>query len=172
MNNKTFWIIFIIILIIIGFGVYKITDGFSIKAPSREIIKNGVKLTDIQTGWMITERALNKIKIVPFVKFKVKNGFREDIAKGSLNFVVSFKIIGDKITYDSGWRVFPDKPIKQGGKSVFLKIQTLHGYVGSSPQAFMANKKNWKKMEAKIFVKYKGSKFIELEKVKIEQKII
>ncbi len=172
MKNKIFWIIFVIILIIAIFGVYKITDGFSIGAPSTKIIKEKIKLTEIDSGWVITERAMNKIKIVPFVKFKVKNMLNEEISKGTLNFVVSFKIIGDKITYDSGWGVFPDKPIKTGETSGFLKIQTLHGYIGSSPQAFEANKKNWKILKANIFVKYKGSKFVKLTSIKIKQKII
>jgi hypothetical protein len=172
MKNKSFWIIFIVILIIAFFGVYKLTDGFSLSPPSNEIIQKGIQLTNIESGWIITERSMNKIKIVPFVKFRVKNMLKEKISKGTLNFVVSFKIIGDKITYDSGWGVFPNKPIKIGETSPFLKIQTLHGYIGSSPQAFEANKKNWKILRANIFVKYKGSKFVKLTNIKIRQKII
>jgi len=107
MKNKSFWIIFIVILIIAFFGVYKLTDGFSLSPPSNEIIQKGIQLTNIESGWIITERSMNKIKIVPFVKFRVKNMLKEKISKGTLNFVVSFKIIGDKITYDSGWGVFP-----------------------------------------------------------------
>ncbi len=171
MNNKTLWILILILGIIIFYGVYKITGGFSFKTISEQEIRKGIILEDMKTGWFISERALNKIKILPFVEFRVKNSLKEVISKGSINFLITFKIVGDKITFDSGWAIYPKKDIKIGNTGEKVKIWCIHGYVGKSAEAFEKNKNVWKKLEATIFIKYKGSKFIKLKKVDIAQKI-
>ncbi len=171
MKNKTLWILILIIGIIFMYGIYKITGGLSFKSPSPDLIKKGVVLDELKTGWFISERALNKIKILPFVEFKVKNTLNETITKGSLYFLIAFKVKGDKITFDSGWRSYPSKDIPKGKSGELVKISCVHGYIGKSAKAFEENKKLWKKLEATIFVRYKGSKFVKLKKVDIEQKI-
>jgi len=171
MKNKTIWILILIIGIVLFYAVYKITGGLSFKTVSEKEIKQGIILKDIKTGWFISERSLNKIKILPFVEFKVKNSLKEEIPKGSINFLVAFKVRGDKITFDSGWKLYPSKKINMGKIGEQVKISCVHGYIGKSAEAFEKNKKVWKKLEATIFLKYKGSKFIKLQKVDIAQKI-
>ncbi len=171
MKNKTLWILILIIGIIVFWGIYKITGGLSLKTPSEEEIKKGIELADLKTGWFISERALNKIKILPFVEIAVKNSLKEPIAKGTLNFVVTFKVKGDKIDFDTGWKIYPSKKIPIGETGEKVRISCIHGYIGSSAEAFENNKSEWKILEAIVFVKYKGSKLIELKHLEIAQKI-
>lgn len=171
MNNKTLWILILIIGIIVFYGVYRITGGLSLKTPSEQAIKDGIELVNLKTGWFISERALNKIKILPFVELAVKNSLNEPIAKGTLNFVVTFKVKGDKINFDTGWKIYPSKKIPIGKIGEKVRISCTHGYIGSSAEVFEKNKSKWKILEATIFVKYKGSKLIELKHLEIAQKI-
>jgi len=174
MEKRNVLILFLIFAVIVFFVIFKVTNGLSFFPPSDEEITKGISLEKLETGWVLKERRFEKIKIIPYVRFKIKNSFDKKINKGTLAFIVTFRVKGEQMTFDSGSKAYlPAEIIEPGEVSNYISIATAtNGYKGPSIKAFEENKDKWKKMEATIFVRYKGSDPVKKMDVDIAQKII
>jgi len=153
-NPKTMIILitlFIGILMIAYFIKFMVIDGISSKD-----IRESIRVAWVESRWVDKEVTPQEIKIVPAVNLKIENVGKREFQYIDVEVVFEFTDTGE--VFDDGLaRIYNDKPLKPGEISSPIFIKASFGYSATSRSAFITNKDKWKKMQAKVFVRSKGS---------------
>jgi hypothetical protein len=130
---------------------------------SGEEVRESIKVTQIEALWMDKEVTPQEVKIVPAVRMKIQN-----VGKSSLQYMdiqAVFVLEEDGIAFSDGMvRIFRE-PLEPQAISDEIVIKALFGYTATSKAAFLDNKKEWKKVQAKVFVRAKGSELVRISEI-------
>jgi len=155
MKNPKFWIKYILIVVFVVLAVilYNNYQG----SWSRADVKNSIEILSAETGWVEGKSELRETatRILPFVSFKVKN--IGDQPLHFVNFEGVFEFQSDGTIQTSGFHAAFETPLSPGETSDMFFIRGVNGYTASSREAFYQNKDKWRKLNAKIFARTKGS---------------
>jgi hypothetical protein len=131
---------------------------------SSEEVKNSIEIVWSDTFWVDKEVTPQEVKIVPAIKLKIKNIGKRELKY--MDIVANFEFVESGMQHSDGMiRVLTDEPLKPGETSEEFLIKSIYGYSASSRAAFLQNKVEWKLMQAKIFVRAKGSALVPVGEV-------
>ena len=170
MKSPKFWIKFILIIISLIL-VVMIYNSFR-DTWSNDDVKNSIEILSTETGWIEGKSELRETtaRILPFLSFKVKN-----IGESQLHFVnfeCVFEFQADGKTQTSGFYAAFEDPLPPGSVSDEILIKGVNGYTASSKDAFYKNRDKWRKVNAKLFARTKGSTYVRIgDLYPVEQKI-
>jgi len=170
MKNPKFWIkyILIVVFLILAVMVYK---SFT-STWSKDDVKNSIEIASMETGWMEGKSELREtaVRILPFVSFKVKN--KGEAPLHYVNFECVFEFQADGKPQTSGFHSAFDLPLLPGDTSDVVLVNGVNGYTATSKEAFYQNMDKWKKVNAKLFARTKGSTYVRVgDLYPVEQKI-
>lgn len=148
------WVIIVTTLaaIIIIIMAYK---SIFLDKMSPEEIKNSIQVMDLESGWVESGKTAEGVKIVPMVKFKIKNAGERALRYVTLEGIFQFEQPGK--AYFDGVAQACQEPLPPGEVSEEIFIKSHNGYTASSKLAFLQNKENWEKMNVRIFAKTSGT---------------
>ncbi len=156
------WIIIISIVvavILIAIFFKNLSDSMS----SQEV-KDSVAIAWYETLWVNKEVTPQGVTIVPAIKVKIKN-----VGKRSLKYMdieAVFEFVESGTVHSDGMaRVFSREALMPGETSEEIPVKSLYGYSASSPAAFMQNKQEWKAMQAKLFIRARGSGLVRIGEI-------
>lgn len=138
---------------------------------SVEEIKASVELVDIDTRWekKYYQPWPPKLILVPAISFKIKNVGSVPLQYVYCNAIFKFEDenenLGDNFVAGIG-----GDPVNPGELSNTISLQSFQGVEGQNLAHFEGNPA-WKVAEAKVFVKSKGSQYVEVGNYKISKKI-
>jgi len=127
---------------------------------SGEEVKNSVKIVSYDTKWVDKKITPQEVKIVPSISLKIKNIGQRPLQYMDIEAVFEFEESG--AVFSDGLARILKEPLPPGEVSEEIFIKSLYGYSASSRAAFMKNKKKWKKVQAKIFARAKGSPLVRI----------
>ncbi len=163
------WVIVATALVAI-FAVYAAYHFLVVERMSPEEIKASIKAFDLESKWVEVDAEAERVKIVPTVRFKIKNLGKRALHYVTLEGIFEFEQMGK--THFDGVAQACREPLQSGEVTGDIYIKSFHGYTASSKQAFMQNKENWEKINVKIFAKTSGSgPILIVEKFPVEQVI-
>ncbi len=170
MKNPKFWIKYILIVtfLVLVVMVYKSFNS----TWSKDDVKNSIEIVAIEAGWIEGESELRETatRILPFFSFKVKNIGKDPLHY--VNFECVFEFQADGKPQTSGFHSAFNLPIPPGSTSHVVLIKGVNGYTATSKEAFYKNKDKWKKLNAKLFARTKGSTYVRVgDLYQVEQKI-
>lgn len=125
---------------------------------SNEEVKNSIQILSIKTTWINKDITPQEVKIVPVVRLKIKNIGK--IALQYMDMEAVFEQVDTGIAFSDGMVRLFEKPLKPGETSEEIVIPSFFGYTATSKAAFMANKNEWKPLQAKLFARAKGSSLV------------
>ena len=126
----------------------------------KEEVKESVHLIVQDSRWYEKEVTPQEIKIVPAVTLKIKNTGKRALQYMDINIVYVFEETGN--SFGDGMARILVKPLEPGETTEEILVKSTFGYSATSKEAFMKNKKEWKKAQAKIFVRAKGSALVRI----------
>jgi hypothetical protein len=158
-KNPKSWVI--LVSIIVGAVlVYSFYQSVIMGGMSREEVKNSLEVVWHDTQWVDKKVTPQEIKIVPCISIKVKNVGQRPLQYVDINAVFEFEESG--AVFDDGMARLFKEPLNPGETSEKIVIKSSYGYSASSRGAFMENKDKWKKMQAKLFARAKGSGLVRI----------
>lgn len=148
------WVIIVTTLaaIIIIIAAYK---SIFIDKMSPEEIKNAIQVIELESKWVESGESAEGIKIVPMVKFKIKNAGERALRYVTLEGIFQFEQPGKP--YFDGVAQACQEPLPPGEVTEDIFIKSHNGYTASSKLSFLQNKENWEKMNVRIFAKTSGT---------------
>jgi hypothetical protein len=163
------WVTIVTTLAVIA-AAYAAYHFFAVERMSPEEVKASIELFDLESKWVETNATAEGVKIVPTIRFKMKNVGKRALHYVTLEGIFEFEEMGK--TYFDGVAQTCQEPLQPGEVTGEIYIKPIHGYTASSKQAFIQNKENWEKMSVKIFAKTSGSGPIPIiDKFPVEQVI-
>lgn len=138
---------------------------------SVEELKASVELVDIDTRWekKYYQPWPPKLILVPAISFKIKNIGEIPLQYVYCNAIFKFEDenqnLGDNFVAGIG-----GDPVNPGELSDTISLQSFQGVEGQNLAHFEGNPA-WQVAEAKVFVKSKGSQYVEVGNYKISRKI-
>ncbi len=170
MKQPKFWVKYILAIFFIIFAVmiYKAMKS----SWSENDVKNSMEIVYYKTGWVEGKSELREkmTRILPYISFKVKNIGKAPLQYVNFESVFLFQINGE--TQTSGFYAAFNDPLDQGEISSDIILRGVNGYTASSKDAFYKNKDKWRKVNAKIFARTKGSPPVRIGDIyPVEQKI-
>jgi hypothetical protein len=160
-SPKGWMVVFIVIVgIILLVLFYK---SAILDVMSGEEVRESVQVVWHDTQWADKEVTPQEVKIVPSIRLKIKNIGKRPLQYMDIQAVFLLEETG--ATFSDGLvRIFKE-PLQPGETSEEITIKALYGYSATSRAAFMENKEEWKKMQAKIFARAKGSSLVPIGEV-------
>ena len=163
------WVIIVTTLVSI-FALYAAYHFLAVGKMSPEDVKSSIELLDLESRWVEAEATPVGVKIVPTVRFKMKNVGKRALHYVTLEAIFEFEQMGK--THFDGVAQACREPLQPGETTGEIYIKSHHGYTASTKQAFIQNKENWDKMKVKVFAKTSGSGPIPIiDKFPVEQVI-
>ncbi len=170
MRTPKFWVKYVLIVfsaffLVILYNSYRNTW-------SKEDVKESIEIFSYETGWVESKSALKEAptRILPYISFKVKNVGDKPLHFVNIECVFEFK--SDGKTQTTGFAAAFKEPLPAGDISGNIVIKGVNGYKASSKEAFYKNIENWKKVNAKLFARTKGSPHVRVGGLfPVEQKI-
>jgi hypothetical protein len=132
-------------------------------------LKQAVQVADVSSGWFDAGIVDGKNKLVPSVTFKLKKNADVKLATVSLN--LTFTTAGDQDHTDD---VYVQRVDFQGPETQPITVRTKWGYTGDPPQTRAEMLKNslFRDMDVQIFAKQSASQWVELQRVRIERRLL
>ncbi len=158
-KNPKSWVIVIMAaaaLILAVAYIINLSAGMTAKE-----VKNSIEVAEYDTLWVDKEITPQEVKIVPAIRFKIKNTGRRPLQFVDIEAVFSFVETGN-VHSDGMASILKEKPLQPGEISEVVFIKSLYGYSATSRAAFMQNKEEWKPMEVKLFARAKGSGLVRV----------
>jgi len=163
------WIIILGIAALIVFGIMfynSLVQGMSAKE-----VKNSIEIIGFDTKWVDKEVTPEEVKIVPAISFKIKNIGERPLRY--MDIVAVFQFVESGTAHSEGMaRLYNKSPLLPGETSEDIFIKSAFGYSASSRASFIQNKKEWKKMEVKLFARATGSPLAPIGEVYPVKQII
>jgi hypothetical protein len=158
-KNPRTWVLLVIviaaILLLVYFYKLVIVEGMS-----RDEIKNSIEIAWTDTRWVDQKITPQEVKIVPSISLRIKNVGKRALQYIDINAV--FEFVESGTVFDEGLARVLKEPLQPGETSEKVFVQSSLGYTASSREAFMKNKDKWKKMQAKIYARGKGSGLVRI----------
>ncbi len=138
---------------------------------SGDELRASVELTDINTRWekKYYQPWPPKLTLVPAISFKIKNVGEKPLQYVYVNGIFRLqdenKSMGDNFV--AGIR---GEPVLPGDTSETISLQSFHGVEGNN-LAHFRNNPAWKTAIVKIFLKSKGSQYVEISEFEISKDI-
>ncbi len=137
---------------------------------SAEEVRESIDITWHETHWVDKQITPQETKIVPSIRLKIRNSGKRPLQYLDIQAVFVFEETGDTLG-DGMIRLFKE-PLQPGETSPEISIKSLFGYSASSKAKFIQNKKEWKKVQAKLFARAKGSSLVRIgEIIPVKQEI-
>jgi hypothetical protein len=134
------------------------------ESMSSEEVKKSVEIAWYDTLWVNKEVTPQGITIVPAIKVKIKNAGKRPLKYMDIEAV--FEIVESGTVHSDGMaRVLTREALMPGEISEEILVKSLYGYSAGSPAAFMQNKQEWKPMQAKLFVRARGSGLVPVGEI-------
>jgi len=136
-----------------------------------EVLKASVELVDVDTRWekKYYQPWPPKLILVPAISFKIKNMGDQPLQYVYCNAIFKLedenKNLGDNFVAGIGGQA-----VNPGELSETISLQSFQGVEGDNLAHFQ-NNPHWKIAEAKIFVKSKGSQYVQVGEYKISRRI-
>ncbi|MCP4221283.1 MAG: hypothetical protein GY765_42045 [bacterium] len=127
---------------------------------SPDEVSQSIEIILQDTNWVQKDVNAYGVKIVPTISFKVKNNGSRSLQYVGFEGVFVMADTG-KVHTDGAAQVFKE-PLEPGQTSDVIYIKAFFGYSASSMEAFMNNKKEWKKMQAKLYARTRGSGSVQV----------
>lgn len=157
-KSKSWVLIFTIILAAVLAVLFYNSVIVGIK--SGDEIKSSIEIVWHETKWVEKDSGPQEVKIVPAISLKIKNTGDEPLQYVDLQAVFDFEETGQN--HSDGMISILQKPLEPGQTTPPMVIKSMYGYSATSKAAFMENKKEWKKMFAKIFARSRGSGLVRI----------
>ncbi len=138
---------------------------------SGEELKASVELIDIDTRWekKYYQPWPPKLTLVPAISFKIKNVGEKPLQYVYVNGI--FRLQGEnKSMGDNFVAGIRGEPVLPGETSEVISLQSFHGVEGNN-LAHFKNNPAWKTSIVKIFLKSKGSQYVEIAEYEISKRI-
>lgn len=162
LKNPKSWIILVSVVvgtILAAFFYISVILG----GMSGEEVKNSIEIVWHDSKWVDKEVTPQEVKIIPTISLKIKNIGQRPLQYMDIEAVFEFEETG--AVFSDGMVRILKEPLQPGEISEEILIKSLYGYAGSSRSAFMGNKKEWKKVQAKIYARSKGSGLVRIGKL-------
>jgi hypothetical protein len=170
--GSTFWrgvIVFAVMVILILLFI----PSFKSSSIRPETIQSSLEFQQISSKWVVNatvnEKDFQGIIVVPQISFVVKNIWDHDMPSGNMmgvyRYIDDHSFIGDVAV-----PVFRNK-LKPGENSEIITLTSMLGYRGESIQAFMDQKKFWRKCLVDIYFKPSAGQYSLLKSYEISQVI-
>lgn len=170
--GSKFWLsVTMAVVFILAVVVYKVAVLDRIIPP--EILKNSIKIFDIDSQWVVKEEVHEKdfdgIILVPQISFRFRNVGETDLK--FVHVLGIFRLLNRAKALGEDSRLALKEPLKPGGESERIVLTCNFGYRATSREAFARNPKQWKSASAEIYVQTGGSKLIFINTYYIIRKI-
>ncbi|MCP5048447.1 MAG: hypothetical protein GY940_14855 [bacterium] len=163
------WLIIFTVVLGVVLTVLFINSAI-IQTMSAGEIEESVDVVWHKAQWVDKKATPQEIKIVPSVRLKVRNSGKRPLQYLDIQAVFIFEETGSPVG-DRMVRLFKE-PLPPGETSPEILISSRFGYSAKSKAKFMENKKDWKKVQAKLFARAKGSPLVRIgEIIPIPQEI-
>lgn len=162
----------LLIIIVVVIGVVLILNqlGF-LKTMSAEELEQSIKITDIKTKWVekFYQPWPPKLTLVPAISFKIKNVSDKPLKYINVNANFRFRDDYENLG-DSFLAAIRGEAIPPGESSDTILLKSNYGVEGSN-KAHFQNNPQWKVVVCKLFVKSRGSSFIEVGEYAVTKEI-
>lgn len=158
-KKPKFWVFLVSFVMAIILGIFYLKSVR--ESMSAKEVADSVEIAWHETTWVDKEVTPQEVKIVPAIRFKIKNVGKRSLAYMDIEAVFHFVESGS-IHSDGMARILTENPLLPGEISEEIYIRSLYGYSATSRSAFLKNKQEWKKMEVKLFARAKGSGLIQI----------
>ncbi len=163
------WVIIVTVLAVI-FAVYAVYKFVIVDRMTPQEVKDSIQVLELGSQWVEKEVSAEGVKIVPAVRFKIKNTGKRELEYVNLEGIFEFEETGKP--HSDGFAQIGKESLLPGQVSRQLVIESNFGYTASSKEAFMINKANWQKMYVRIYANTRGSGHVRIvDKFPIEQEI-
>lgn len=153
-KNPKAWVYIVVGLVVIFLAGY-FYKSVIVEGMSESDIKKSIQVVWAETKWIEQKGDNMQFKIVPAILFKVKNVGDRPLEFMDFEAVFEFSENG-MVSEDGMLRAFKE-PLNPGQTSELLTIVPFHGYQARSKETFSKDNPLWKKMQAKLFARSKGS---------------
>jgi hypothetical protein len=158
-RNPRSWILLVSILVAVILLAY-FFKSVILEGMTGEEVKKSIEIVWYDTRWVDKKVTPQEVKIVPSISLKIKNVGKRTLQYVDIEAVFEFEESG--AVFDDGMARFLQEPLEPGEISERIFIKSSYGYSASSRAAFLKNKEKWKKMQAKIFARAKGSGLVRI----------
>ncbi len=152
-------------------GTVMLLETSCVKTIPPEELKASIELIDVSSRWekKYYQPWPPKLTLVPAISFRIKNVGERSLSYVYCNGIFRFsderKNFGDNFVTGIG-----GKEVKPGKASDIITLQSFFGVEGKN-LAHFKNNPAWKTAEVTVFVKSKGSQYVEIEKYEISKEI-
>jgi hypothetical protein len=158
-KNPKSWVLLVSILVAIILLAYFFKTVI-LEGMTAEEVKNSIEIVWYDTMWVDKKVTPQEVKIVPSISLKIKNVGKRTLQYVDIEAIFEFQESG--AVFDDGIARFLEEPLEPGEISERIFIKSSYGYSASSRAAFLKNKEKWKKMQAKVFARAKGSGLVRI----------
>ena len=132
-------------------------------------VKQALQVTDVTTGWFDAGVVEGKNKLVPNLSFRLRNVSDGNLSAVSLN--VIFKFIDNGEVHDE---VFKQRVPVENKQTELVTVRSTVGFKGDPPQTRLDMLQNsyFRDIEAVILVRQSSAQWAELQRVRIERKLL
>jgi len=149
---KSWLIIFTVVVGIILLGVFIKTVIMDTMTPQE--VSKSIEVIWQDTVWLEKESTPNEVKVVPSIRFKVKNVGPKTLEY--VHFEGVFRIEETDKELGSGGALEFKDGLRPGEESGEISIKSNFGYSGSTKANIMKNKE-WKQVRVTLYARTKGS---------------
>lgn len=140
---------------------------------SRDELKVALELSEVSSQWIVKEKINRKEKqgilLTPEFSFRLRNSSRKKLSYIYFLGVFRFEDTGKSL--GEGFRMTIKSGLVAGEKSTPIRLVSMGGYTASSVDAFMKNKKEWRRVYVDLFAQTKNSGMVLLGRYNIARRI-
>jgi hypothetical protein len=158
-KNPKSWVIILTALAAVVLVIY-FYKSVILEGMSSEEVKNSIEIVWHDSKWVDKKVTPQEVKIVPSLTLQIKN-----VGERPLQYVdleVVFEIEETGAVFDDGMARILKEPLQPGEISKKIFVKSSFGYSASSRSAFIQNKEGWKKMQARVLARAKGSGLVKV----------
>jgi hypothetical protein len=138
--------------------------------PTVDLTK-ALEVQDVATGWFDVGPADGQNKLVPAVRFKLKNVSDQSLAVLQVNAV--FRPVNDEKEWGTRFQaVTGSEGLSAGAITPSLTIKSDHGVTGSDPQPDLLKNSHFVDARVQLFAKYGSLSWVRIAEIPVTRQLI
>jgi hypothetical protein len=138
--------------------------------PTVDLTK-ALEVQDVSTGWLDVGPADGQNKLVPVVRFKLKNTSDQSLAVLQVNAV--FRPVNDEKEWGTRFQsVTGSEGLSAGSTTPALTIRSDHGVTGADPQPDLLKNSHFVDARVQLFAKYGSLSWVRIFETPVTRQLI
>jgi hypothetical protein len=134
-------------------------------------LTSALKVQDVSTGWVDAGPSEGLNKLVPFVRFKLKNSSDQKLPVLQVNAV--FRPANDEKEWGTRFQsVTGSEGLSAGATTAELMVKSDHGVTGSDPQPDLLKNSHFVDARVQLYAKYGSLSWVRIAELPVTRQLI